>query len=295
MGICLRPVPEGLVLAPTAKSLRAVHLKTGKVAWTFAPHDGTGEYMYSSPTHFDDKICIGDRGGYLYALDSMTGNIVWRAYPSRADNNQINSAPIIHSGVVAVGTNAKFVAGFDMQTGRELWRQPIAGPCTSTTPAGDGEMLAWSRSTAYRFRVHDGEPLGRWHRRHFAIWSAAAAGDVTLLVRHREWAGEPYLWPVAELVAYCGAVELYRSQYAISSAAFLRYEQSTGLIYEMTYRGIGILDPNTGTRRAVIADSKDCSWMLSPVTATPETLMAAINNHAFGGERPARVVMLRHP
>lgn len=288
--------PGGLILAPTAKSLRAVRIETGEIVWTFGPKKRAGEQMYSSPTAVDDKIYIGDRAGFLYALDAGSGAVVWRVYPSRADNNQINSTPAVGSGVVAVGTNAKLALGFDAGTGREVWRQRLDGPCTNAIPTG-GELLVWTWRTAYRFRVADGTPLGRWHRRHHHIRSAAAAGDVTLLVYNREWPVEPHTWPVCELIAYRGDGELYRFNYPLHGGADLRYEAATGVVYESTYRGIGVLDPATGSRRAaVVGDGEFYGWLASSVMASDGAMYVALDRESVGdSDGPPRVVALRHP
>ena len=285
------------MLAPTARLLRAVRAESGEVVWAFAAKKGRGEYVYSHPAWVGDRVYFGDRAGHLHALDAATGKGVWNVFPSRAANNQINSGPVVHAGVVAVGSNAKLALGFDAATGRERWRHRLDGPCTTTASADGGEMLAWTWKTAYRLRVADGALLGRWHRRHHRVRVAAAAGDITLLVVNREWPVEPYSWPVSQLVAYRGERELYRLDYPMYNVVLLRCDAARGVVYEATFRGLGVFDPVEGERLAVVAaESGDefTSQAWSPPSAAGGVLYAAVAVHGIG-RAEARVVALRLP
>ena len=288
--------PANVILAPTARLLRAVRAESGEVLWTFATKKGEGEHSYSPPAWADGRVYLGDRAGYLYALDADTGRVIWKVRPSRAANNQINSGPVYHNGVVAVGSNAKLALGFDAATGRELWRRRLDGACGRVTTSG-GEFVGATWRSAYRFRVADGEPIGRWHRRHHHVSAAAAAGDLTLLVTNREWPVEPRTWPFSELVAYRGGDELYRFNYPRHSVILLRYDAGRELVYESTYRGLGVLDPATGERSAVVTvfgDGEQFMESWSPPCVAGDVLYALVEKHESDGIG-SRVVAMRHP
>lgn len=245
------PDPE-LVYGGTGQELHALDPVSGTVRWTFSPYVRTDETIYSPPAVADGRLFIGDRRGYLHCLDAGTGEPIWRVLTSRARNCAVNSAPVVEGGVVGVATNAGLALGFDAPTGRELWRQRLDGPCGNCRAGGGRTALMWTSRSAYLFSVPDGELLRRWAVRNHQVQNACPAGALILLVTRRNYGRDRANWPVSELRAFRGGEQVYSLPYPRWTTPRLRYEPTTGMIYEAAGYGLGIFDPEAGTRSAVI-------------------------------------------
>ena len=282
----------GLVYGGTSQELLAIDPATGKVRWTWCPYGRKGEPIYSSPTAAEDRLFIGDRRGYFHCLNAVTGEPIWLVLTSRAKNNDVNSEPVVEGGVVAVATNAALALGYDASTGRELWRHKLDGPCVDCRSGGGRTALMHTWRSAYLVSVPDGQLLRRWALRGHSVREACAAGDLILVVTRRIYGPQGYDWPVSELRAFRGGEQVYTETYPRRTTPVLRYEPTTGRVYEATSQGLGILDPVTGTREVVVRFGPD-EWSDPEVDqihppAVDSGMLYAINANG-------RVFALRHP
>ena len=246
------PPGSELVYGGTFQELLAIEPARGKVRWTFSPYGRNGESLYSSPTLFDGRLFLGDRSGYLHCLSAESGERLWSAYPSRARNNDINSTPLATDGLVIAATNSRLALAYDPVSGQEVWRQRLDGPCGSSIQAcGEGALL-YTFGSAYLLSRADGRVMERWKRRGRQVDQACAAGELAVLLTRRDFGPGKPLHPVTELRAYRGSRELYSHAYPYWSGPWLWHEPATGKVYEATNHGLGILDPETVVREAVI-------------------------------------------
>src|SRR5947209_11767175 len=72
---------------------------------------------------------MGDRQGYLHALDAPSGRPLWRVLTSRASNNDVNGPPLLHQDRVLVATNAGRLLCLEAATGSIVWNQRVGHPC----------------------------------------------------------------------------------------------------------------------------------------------------------------------
>jgi hypothetical protein len=285
------PPGSSLVYGGTCQELLALRPDTGRVVWSFSPYGRQGETIYSSPTVAEGRLFLGDRRGFLHGLDAATGQPLWRVRTSRAAKDDVNSTPVVHGGVVAVGTNARLALGYETASGRPVWRRRLDGPCTRSVPAGGEAALLWTQGSAYVLRITDGALLGRWSRRNHQVTHACGAGELTLLVTARLWGPNRLPWPVSVLRAYRGAQEVYARPYPRWACVSLRYEPATGLVYEATSWGLGILDPTRGERLARLTDFGGTDPLGHCRVHLPSYAQGRLYVLSGGG----RVVALRHP
>jgi hypothetical protein len=248
------PRGTSLLFGGTSKELLAIRPATGKFAWKFSPYGQKGETLYSLPTLNDGQLFIGDRYGHLHCLGAETGEPVWKVLTSRAANNDVNSTPVVCDGFVAVGTNARLALGYNTVSGQTVWRHRLDGPCTRSVVAGEKTALFWTHRSAYLINIADGTLLGRWGRRYQHVDCASVAGDITLMVTRHVWGANRLPWPTSQLRAYRSKKELYALSYPRWAGVSIRYETTTGRVYEATSYGLGILDPVSGLRKAVVTD-----------------------------------------
>lgn len=283
------PTGSGLVYCGTSQELLAIDAATGHVAWSFCPYGRKGETIYSSPALAKGRLYVGDRRGYLHCLAAGTGEPVWRVRTSRAAVNDVNTDPVVSGNVVVVGTNAKLAAGYDVTCGRQIWRRRLSGPCTNLEPAGVDRVLLWSGETALLLSAGTGSLLGRWRRPNHAVDHGCVAAGRTLLVTRRVMGKILWRWPFAELRGYRGDAQVFAGQYPRSAMATMRYDAATRLVYEATSYGLGVIDPRTGERVAVVrfTRGKDDFLQIQQPSVTGGRIYALCGD--------GRVVAMRHP
>ena len=116
---------SGRMFANSPHTLYALRPDSGETLWSFCPYGTKGEWIYSSPTIYQDKLYIGDRKGLLHCLDSGTGETVWGKCTNGEGNHSVNSTPAVVNGLVIVSTNAKVVVAYEAITGEDAWEQSV--------------------------------------------------------------------------------------------------------------------------------------------------------------------------
>src|SRR5262249_50503134 len=167
-----------------------------------------------------------------------------------------------------------------------LWFQHLDGPCVHCRPGGARTALLWIQRSAYLFSVPDGQLHHRWTAPQGSQYhSACVAGELVLFVTDHH--PEPFF----QLQTFRGGTELYRQRYPQFIGPVLRYEPTTGRVYEATY-GLGILEPQSGTREALIRLPRDDREPLSAEEIHPPFVDAGVV-YVINGL--GRVFALRHP
>jgi|GEM_PF-4681479 len=116
----------------------------------------------------------------------------------------------------------------------------------------DGKILIRTGNSACLLSAADGQMLWQWKRNNQEVWQAGLAGDLILLLTHWCWGKDPDRTSFVNLRAFRRGVELYSVFYPRAVMTLFEYHRSTGLVYESTRMGLGILDPRTGKRKAII-------------------------------------------
>jgi outer membrane protein assembly factor BamB len=129
---------------------------TGAAKWRHETEGHTlhsGDFGYdrrtiqSSPAIAGDRVFVGARDGFLYALDLATGTRRWR-FDHKI--SWVNSSPAVDAGLVfAASSDGQFAQAVDAATGAEKWRVPTA--------------LVWSSPSVSGNRVFVGDAQGRLH------------------------------------------------------------------------------------------------------------------------------------
>lgn len=113
----------------------ALDKSTGRPVWQFSTVGDTlnnekygfdRKAVISSPTVYKEKIVVGGRDGFLYALDRTTGRKLWD-YDYQV--SWIISTAAIKDDILVTGTSdGRFFHALDVSTGKQLWRFPVLGP-----------------------------------------------------------------------------------------------------------------------------------------------------------------------
>lgn len=141
-------VADGRVVVGSADGIvYAFAERDGQPLWQYATEGAalnSGDYGFdrrtvqSSPAIAGDRVLVGARDGYLYALDATSGKRLWRR---DHDVSWVNSSPAVSGGLAVVGTSdGQFVQAVDVATGEERWRVGTAG-IVWTSPAVTGNRL----------------------------------------------------------------------------------------------------------------------------------------------------------
>ena len=150
-------VSEDLVFAKTARTLYALRLLDGAVVWTFTPHRGKSEYMYSTPVISGERLFIGDRAGSIHRLALATGGRLWT---SNVADGDVNSTSLVVDGRLIAGTNDSTAVGVDAASGSVAWRTAIDGPSIHEV-LWDGAALVQTESLWW-LDPQDGSVKARW-------------------------------------------------------------------------------------------------------------------------------------
>ena len=151
----------------------AVNKMNGSLVWTFSTFGDTinnEQYPFdrkailASPTLSDDKLFIGSRDGFLYALNTSTGKELWH-YDYHI--SWIISTVAIKDNILITGTSdGRFFHALNINDGKEIWRFKTNGPVWASPfisgndivviPSNDGYTYALELKTGnelWRFRV----------------------------------------------------------------------------------------------------------------------------------------------
>ena len=263
-------VSGDLVFAKTARTLYALRLLDGAVVWTFTPHRGKGEYMYSTPVISGERLFIGDRAGSIHCLDPATGSRLWTT--SVADGN-VNSTFLVVDGRLVAGTNDSTAVGVDAASGSVAWRTAIDGSSTHEV-LWDGAALVQTESLWW-LDPQDGSVKARWAPRREAALALAVARDQVLALLRQE-----------VLVGFRDHQEVYRVDKQGFFAGVLSFSPVTGCVYDARIGEFHIVDPTTGARL--------CSLKYGD-RGFAATHPCAANGHLYVLTDEGEVLALRHP
>ena len=236
----------------TSQTLFALDPATGHVRWTFCPY-GTGhEWMYSSPTVKDGRLFIGDRAGLFYCLSTKTGGWIWWKQTSRARNRDVNATAIVCDDLAIVAGNSGLAVAFEAATGRQVWRTKLDGPATGELCLFQRHVLVATRRSVYLLSPSDGEVIHNWGWKGKEVKSVATANEkIFVVVQGREKSVNGRVGSLANESARLICFRMDRVIFEQAASQFtsaLRWDRSSGDLYESRIDGFGIIDGRTGVR-----------------------------------------------
>jgi hypothetical protein len=236
----------------TSQTLFALDPATGHVRWTFCPY-GTGhEWKYSSPTVKDGRLFIGDRAGLFHCLNTKTGGWIWWRQISRARNRAVNATAIVRDDLAIVAANSGLAVGFEAATGRQVWRTKLDGPATSDLRLFQRQVLVATRRSMYLLRPSDGEVIHYWSWKGKEVKSVATANEkIFVIVEGKEKSVNGRAGSPAKENARLICLRMDRVIFEQAASQFtsaLRWDRSSGELYESRIDGFGIIDGRTGGR-----------------------------------------------
>jgi outer membrane protein assembly factor BamB len=107
------------------------------VAWS---HD-FGADLDSSPVSGDGLVFVGDREGFLFAMDARTGVERWRF----AASNWISQSAAVAGDAIFVGDDDGNLFGVSVADGRQLWRVRLGAPVSEPVVAAGETVFAVER------------------------------------------------------------------------------------------------------------------------------------------------------
>lgn len=134
--------------------LYAVDFATGKVKWKFLTV-GNGlknedfgfdrRAIISSPSIKNDRVFVGCRDGFFYAINKNTGKEIWRV--DHEVSWVISSLAIKDTTVVTGTSDGRFVQAVSSNTGKEIWKTKTAS-------------IVWSSPVIHNDKVYIGSGEG---------------------------------------------------------------------------------------------------------------------------------------
>lgn len=136
---------QDLLYSTSSRSVRAMDQASGREIWNFTPYPEDGEWIYTTPSISGDRLIVGDRRGFLWALHWRVGEPIWKTRVS-PNRNSVNASAAIITDRVYTATNDSEAVCCDLATGVVRWRSRLTGPCSSPVKQWNGGLLYLSGS-----------------------------------------------------------------------------------------------------------------------------------------------------
>lgn len=128
-------VSNGVAFIGNARGhVRAVSMKTGKVAW----RRDTGDRMAASPAIVGDEVIVHTMStGHVFVLDRYNGKILHRY----TIGSPIESSPVVRDGIDYFGAWNGVVYAFDLRRGHVKWTYTSGYKITSSASLYGGKIF----------------------------------------------------------------------------------------------------------------------------------------------------------
>ncbi|MFA6468059.1 MAG: PQQ-binding-like beta-propeller repeat protein [Bacteroidota bacterium] len=159
---------ENVYFGNNAGKVFAVNKMTGTPVWQFSTIGDTlkneqfgfdRNAVIASPTLYKEKLFVGGRDGYLYALEKKSGRQIWNF--DYAVSWEISTVAVKNDILVTGTSDGRFVHALDVNTGKELWRfmtqatvwasPAITGNDVVVIPSNDGYVYSLDLKTGKEF------------------------------------------------------------------------------------------------------------------------------------------------
>ena len=283
---------SGYLFCGDSRSIVSLSPRSGKKRWKFMPYAERGEWIYSLPVFSSDFVFSGDRDGMFTCLNAQSGKVIWSVETSEVQNASVNATALAFEDLIITATNAKLVLAYEQATGKEVWRQSLPDISSDQIQWYEGMALVRTHQALYGLSPQTGEIQQQWSWEGLEIQSVAVAesllcvavtNDVRVIDR------EMPAHPCSELLGIRHNSVQWRLPYPQYSGIALRWDDATHLLYEAMYRGLGIVDVETGRRLALIqgfAQKHDMDHVGLPSTDS---------RHLYILTKDGAIWALRHP
>jgi outer membrane protein assembly factor BamB len=161
-------VKDGIVYAGSTEGiLYALNAQDGKETWKFQVAGNSMKNedfgfdrraIISSPVVSGNKILVGGRDGFLYAVNKQTGKEEWRV------DHQVSwviSSVAVKDTIVVTGTSdGRFVQAVSLNTGKEIWKYRTRNIVwSSPLIVNDQVYIGSHESQLFCFDLHTGKRL----------------------------------------------------------------------------------------------------------------------------------------
>lgn len=134
----------------------ALDAATGKLVWKF---QGTGSFVYSSPTYANGNIYVGGIDNNVYAFNAYNGNVIWQ---KKIATTGIESDAVFHNGTLYVGTNDDYLYALNASNGDIKWSFLTGGNVSASPTIWNGTVyFGSSDGKLYALDANTGSP--KWH------------------------------------------------------------------------------------------------------------------------------------
>jgi hypothetical protein len=249
---------DGHLFGGTSQALLSIDPANGNIRWEFQPYQEGKERLYSSPVYAQGRVFIGDFRGMLHCLSADSGKPLWTVQTSNARNSGVNATALLYEDLVITATNARMAVAYDQATGREVWRQCLPDSSIKEVLCYGGLALIETRQGIYGLTPRTGEMVHTWEWQDYEIEAMTVAEETLCVVITNDLFGpkgekaKSADTQKTELLGLRQDAVQWRLSYPRYAGARLRYDPLSYLVYEATLHGLGIVDPQRGTRRAVI-------------------------------------------
>jgi len=147
-------VGDGLIFIAQPKSLTALRLNDGSVAWQL-PDLGR---LAVPPVWDNGWLVLATQLGEVLALRAMDGHLVWR----RDLVSPAHAAPSLAADRVYVPLDDGRVVALQVDTGDAVWERRLGGPATGLLAQDDRVFAGSNDNYFYALRSDDGRVAWRW-------------------------------------------------------------------------------------------------------------------------------------
>jgi outer membrane protein assembly factor BamB len=181
-------VKDGVVyFGDTEGVLYAINVEDAKEQWKFfidghaMKNEDFGfdrRAIISSPVVTGNKVIVGGRDGFLYAVDKETGKELWRV---NHEVSWIISSVAVRDSVVVTGTSdGRFVQAVNLNSGKEIWKFRTANIVWSSPVIVDDKVYVGSNEgMLYCLDLATGKRLS-FFQADGEIWSSPVLDDSLL-------------------------------------------------------------------------------------------------------------------
>lgn len=132
---------DGRMVAVGKDGVVELDIETGNPVWSFVQPEWDNRHpKFSSPAVDAERVYIGHKDGYVYAINRADGSGAWKYLTG----GQVYSSPAVASGQVVIGGMDGMIRGLNSTTGDLLWEFEVGAPIDSSPALYEGMVLVGS-------------------------------------------------------------------------------------------------------------------------------------------------------
>ena len=258
---------HGRLFCSVASTLFCLDPHSGSELWSFRA--ASRQASYCTPGFSAEYVFYGDHDGNFYCISQETGKVKWSR---RLSEKQLK--PVISQCHLVIGDLVYITLGYerfdvlvacDTELGSVKWSVQIPGGLVKDVVEHHGDILVGSSGGVCSLSAQSGEILSTRSWPGCRVSRVSVQDGIVVALLYLQLGRDKFhhLVDVPILTAYSPTgIEWVLSYPAGTRKADFTWSQKTGLIYEATDAGIGIVHPLKGTRQYLIeALHVDGDWV----------------------------------